>query len=65
MNLTDYLDELSERMARHKVIDISRASGISRETVRAVRNYGSRCNPSLQTFQQIVDALYVMEGVHP
>lgn len=61
LNLTDYLDDLSERMARFKVVDLAYHSGINIETVRTIRNYGSRANPTLQTIEQIRAAVEKLE----
>ena len=61
-NLVKTISDLQTRMKRHRTSEISKASGVHVNTVRAIRN-GVNLHPTIGTVQQIHDALDAMEGV--
>ncbi|QDP59281.1 MAG: hypothetical protein Tp136SUR676911_20 [Prokaryotic dsDNA virus sp.] len=61
-SILDTIFNLTERMKRHKTMDIARASGVHRNTVRSIKN-GVNKNPSVDTLNAIHKALDSMEGV--
>lgn len=60
--LLQVLQDIRDRMKRHKLVDLASASGLSVPTVRGIRN-GVNYNPSIESICKIADTLDSIEGV--
>lgn len=56
------LEDLRNRLPKHKIVEVARVSGVHRNTVRGIRN-GVNLNPTHAIISKIRDALDSMEGI--
>lgn len=56
------LERTKQRMARHATLELSKASGVDRDTIRRIKN-GLTKSPGFLTIAKIQQGLDAMEGV--
>ena len=58
------VQQLSERLRKHKTCHVCSAGGLDPLTVRKVRNMVNIGTVKIETLERITDALDAIEGVH-
>ena len=56
------LERIKQRMTKHRALELSKASGVDRDTIRRIKN-GITQSPGFLTLAKIQAAMDSMEGV--